>query len=128
MTQQRLFFLLYSLSMLTDSMLQVPYITHGNTVVADTTFIIKYLTATYAKDLTQSHVQLPDPEQHALATACMAVIEEKLLYDLAYHRFVAESVRTLHIITFISAQCLVIITLLSHLISAGWKDLVAYGS
>lgn len=72
--------------------MQVPYITHGNTVVADTTFIIKYLTATYAKDLAHSHLQLPDPEQHALATACMAVIEEKLVYDLAYHRFVAESV------------------------------------
>ena len=71
---------------------QVPYITHGKTVVADTTFIIKYLTATYAKSLTHSDLQLLDPEQHALATACLAVIEEKLLYDLAYHRFVVESV------------------------------------
>ena len=68
---------------------------HGDTVVADTTFIIKYLTATYAKELTHSHLQLPDPEQQALAVACMAVIEEKLLYDLAYHRFVAESVSQL---------------------------------
>ena len=65
---------------------------HGDTMVADTTFIIKYLTATYAKDLAHSHLQLPDPEQQALAVACMAIIEEKLLYDLAYHRFVAESV------------------------------------
>lgn len=75
-----------------DFLMQVPYITHGTTTVADTTFIIKFLTATYAKQLTHSHLQLPDPEQQALAVACMALVEEKLVYDLAYHRFVAESV------------------------------------
>ena len=77
----------------------MPFIKHGEKVVADTTFIIEYLQATYAGQLRQSHLQTLSPEQDAVATAVLALLEERLLYDIGYHRYIDSWVSIWGIVT-----------------------------
>lgn len=80
--------------MIVNYMLQLPYITHGDDVVADSTFIIKYLEATYGRPPPYSSLRPLNRHQQAIAAACMAITSDRLTQGLMYYRFVPEEVRT----------------------------------
>ncbi|KAL3147244.1 hypothetical protein ABBQ32_002737 [Trebouxia sp. C0010 RCD-2024] len=69
---------------------QLPYITHGDDVVADSTFIIKYLEATYGRPPPYSSLRPLNRHQQAIAAACMAITSDRLTQGLMYYRFVPE--------------------------------------
>ena len=73
---------------------QLPYITHGEHCVPDSTFILRYLQQTYGEAPPNSALQALDPQQQALAKACVALAEARLGYGMGYYRFVAEAVRS----------------------------------
>ena len=72
--------------------LQLPYIKHGDNIIADSTFIIKYLEATYGSPPAHSSLRPLNRHQQAIATACMAIVTDRLTQGLTYYRFVAEQV------------------------------------
>lgn len=77
-------------------MLQLPYIEHGGDIVADYTFIIKYLEATYGSPPAHSSLRPLNRHQQAIATACTAIVTDRLTQGLMYYRFVAEQVCIAH--------------------------------
>jgi hypothetical protein len=69
--------------------LQLPFILHGKNVVADSTFIIKYLERTYPE-------VVPDftPEEEALSVAVQHFVDNFLVSGLVWHRWIHPKVRT----------------------------------
>ena len=71
--------------------LQVPYIKHGNTIVADSALTIKYLKATYGDPPANASLMPLNPMQQAQSTALIALALDRILYAMLYHRFVVEA-------------------------------------
>ncbi|CAD7698786.1 unnamed protein product [Ostreobium quekettii] len=64
---------------------KIPWITHGNVVLGDSTFIIDYLKNTY-----RSTTKIKEPEtpmQKAINTACLHMCEDNLMYGIIYYQF-----------------------------------------
>ena len=74
--------------------MQLPYIKHGDTVVADSALIIKYLKATYGDSPASGALMTLSPQQQALSTALSAMALDRMTYVMAYHRFVVDEVRS----------------------------------
>ena len=61
-----------------------PYIQDGDRIIADSGFIIDYLTQTYGDSLDQ-HLT---PQEHAIALAFRRLMEENLYWAVAYSRWI----------------------------------------
>eukprot|EP00803_Ostreobium_quekettii_P010676 evm.model.scf_562.3 EVM.evm.TU.scf_562.3 scf_562:50296-53381(-) len=63
---------------------KIPWITHGEVVLGDSTFIIEYLKNTY-----KSSVKMKEPEtpmQKAINTSVLHICEDNLVYGINYYR------------------------------------------
>lgn len=70
---------------------QVPYLKHGEHKVSDSTFMIKYLRATYGDAVKIK--QPSNPTDAAVALALQRMIEEHLRWFGVYHRWSSEQAR-----------------------------------
>jgi glutathione S-transferase len=66
---------------------KLPFLTDGNKTIADSTFIIKYLLATYGSSI-DAHLS---PEQHALGLAVTRMLEEHLYWVIVHERWIDPS-------------------------------------
>ena len=71
--------------------LQLPWIKHGQDVVADSRFIIKYLQYTYGSKLQEPQ----DKQSQAISTLVQRMCEEHMYFTSQYHRMVNPQVPTL---------------------------------
>lgn len=70
--------------------MQVPFIQHGDVLLADSTFIVEYLTNTYADGLkVKFHT---DPQKKAIAVAAQIACENHLDAGILWHRWVTDEV------------------------------------
>ncbi|CAD7705474.1 unnamed protein product [Ostreobium quekettii] len=68
---------------------KIPWITHGDVVLGDSTFIIEYLKNTYKGKL---KIKEPETPQHkAINNSCLHICEGNLVYGIAYYRFLNPS-------------------------------------
>eukprot|EP00803_Ostreobium_quekettii_P005882 evm.model.scf_86.10 EVM.evm.TU.scf_86.10 scf_86:126600-129610(+) len=66
---------------------QIPWITHGNVVLGDSTFIIQYLKNTYKGT---SKIKEPEtPQQKAINNSCQHICEHNLLMGMPYYRMLS---------------------------------------
>ena len=75
--------------------MQIPFIKHGSTVVADGHFCIKYLKAAYGDPPSNSTLMNLSPQQMAQSAALSALALDRLAYAMVYHRFALDSVSLL---------------------------------
>eukprot|EP00803_Ostreobium_quekettii_P005878 evm.model.scf_86.6 EVM.evm.TU.scf_86.6 scf_86:52897-53364(+) len=70
---------------------QIPWITHGDVVLGDSTFIIDYLKHTYKGTL---KIREPEtPQQKAVNNSCLHICEGNLVFGIPYFRFLNQNVR-----------------------------------
>ena len=70
---------------------QVPWITHGDVVLGDSTFIVEYLKNTYKGQLRLKEPETP--QEQATNVSCLQICGNDLVYGLLYFRFVKPKVR-----------------------------------
>ena len=73
--------------------MQLPYIKHGDQIVPDTRFIIPYLEATYRTELEKSQMGQLTVQEQAVSSAVLALLEDRVLYDVAYFRLIDDRVK-----------------------------------
>lgn len=69
---------------------QAPFIHHGDVCLADSTFILDYLTNTYADQIKVK--ASTDAKQAGVAVAVQRLCEDHLLYGIVWVRFVRQEV------------------------------------
>lgn len=64
---------------------KAPYIKHGSVELADSAFILNYLTETYADKIKVN--PSPDPEMNGIAVAVRSLCEDHLYWGLVWFRW-----------------------------------------
>ena len=80
-------------TLIAKCVLQLPWMQHGQDVVADSRFIIKYLQNTYGSKLKLQELQ--DSQSQAISTMVQRMCEEHMYFTSQYHRMVNPKVVTL---------------------------------
>ena len=70
---------------------QIPWITHGDVVLGDSTFIVEYLKNTYRGRVKMKEPQTP--EEKAINVSCLHICEGNLVYAIPYYRVLKPEVR-----------------------------------
>ena len=72
--------------------MQLPWMQHGQDIVADSRFIVKYLQNTYGSQLKIQEPQ--DAASQAISTLIQCMCEEHMYFTSQYHRMVNPKVMT----------------------------------